>query len=634
MSLDKTEKELYNPKSDIENRGHDSSAFDIDETVNSDSENIFEGKKSSWQRDSAPFLTQDRKKALVVGGSILGALLFIVVSVLGVIKFKQGSFSQDRVSMSIEGSAEAKSVKESSYVIKYENNNRTELENVEIVLNHSENFYPEESSIIKKDTDRSSKINIGKIKAKEKGQVEVVGKFYAAENFTVYLNPVMTYKPSNSSSEFRVDSQISVKITTSPINLKIVAPKEALNESSASYEITYKNTGTIPFDGLNLRLEYSDGFIFQKASIPPVENDNLWHIGRLDIGEEKTLTLQGGIQGNRFDVKSIKATIYRNDSGQKEVIFGKAEEVTKVVVPPLTVMHTINGKKSLNVNLGDKLNYRISYANNGDLALRDVIIRLKIDSSLVDYKKLSLRKGSYDSSSSTITWKAPDIEKIKNLEPGDSGVIDFTIPLKKRIEIKSVADKNFVIDSLVTIDSSDIAHDSLGSSKNISNRILAKLNSKVILEQDAFFEEGLIENSGPVPPKIGEETTYTIHWKVSNISNDISEVKVRSYLPTWVKWKDVTVPNNERISFNKRINEVVWDIGKIENAAGVLSDPREVSFKVGIVPEVNQIGEAVTLVKETTLTAKDDFTNSLIEKSLLIQSNMLKNESGRYQVVE
>jgi hypothetical protein len=105
-------------------------------------------------------------------------------------------------------------------------------------------------------------------------------------------------------------------------------------------------------------------------------------------------------------------------------------------------------------------------------------------------------------------------------------------------------------------------------------------------------------------------------------------------LPTWVKWKDVTVPNNERISFNKRINEVVWDIGKIENAAGVLSDPREVSFKVGIVPEVNQIGEAVTLVKETTLTAKDDFTNSLIEKSLLIQSNMLKNESGRYQVVE
>jgi hypothetical protein len=444
----------------------------------------------------------------------------------------------------------------------------------------------------------------------------------------------MTYKPSNSSSEFRVDSQISVKITTSPINLKIVAPKEALNESSASYEITYKNTGTIPFDGLNLRLEYSDGFIFQKASIPPVENDNLWHIGRLDIGEEKTLTLQGGIQGNRFDVKSIKATIYRNDSGQKEVIFGKAEEVTKVVVPPLTVMHTINGKKSLNVNLGDKLNYRISYANNGDLALRDVIIRLKIDSSLVDYKKLSLRKGSYDSSSSTITWKAPDIEKIKNLEPGDSGVIDFTIPLKKRIEIKSVADKNFVIDSLVTIDSSDIAHDSLGSSKNISNRILAKLNSKVILEQDAFFEEGLIENSGPVPPKIGEETTYTIHWKVSNISNDISEVKVRSYLPTWVKWKDVTVPNNERISFNKRINEVVWDIGKIENAAGVLSDPREVSFKVGIVPEVNQIGEAVTLVKETTLTAKDDFTNSLIEKSLLIQSNMLKNESGRYQVVE
>ena len=85
----------------------------------------------------------------------------------------------------------------------------------------------------------------------------------------------------------------------------------------------------------------------------------------------------------------------------------------------------------------------------------------------------------------------------------------MTIPLKQRLEISSFEQKNFIIESVATIDSSDVAFQSLGNSKNISNTIVAKLNSKIILESRVYFKDGDIENFGPIPQKVGEETTET-----------------------------------------------------------------------------------------------------------------------------
>ncbi len=46
----------------------------------------------------------------------------------------------------------------------------------------------------------------------------------------------------------------------------------------------------------------------------------------------------------------------------------------------------------------------------------------------------------------------------------------------------------------------------------------------------------------------------------------------------------------------------------MQNGKGILNEPEMVKFQIGLVPEVNQVGEVVKLIYETKVTGRDDFT--------------------------
>jgi len=621
MTLKDTEEKLYDPQSDLDKREYQKGVFDIENAQ--EAQGVFSDDKIQWNKPSS-WLGKEKRNAIYAGAFVLGLIIFGVGIFFVINKLKETAFSEKNVIISIEGPTAIGSAKDVKYIIKYKNKNRVSLKNVELILNHTENFYPDESAKLKKNNDRSSRLEIEDVGMFGSGEIEVTGKFYAAENYTVYLQPTLKYKPSNFNSFFEATSQLGVRIINSPIALTINVPKEALDESAIDYEINYKNTGASSLDGLSLRLEYSDGFIFQGATPMPVSGNNVWYLGNLSVGANNTIKIKGGVDGNQYDVKLIKATIYKNQSNSAEVIYGRAEGVTKIVMPPLNIVHKIDGNNAANVNLGDVLRYKINYSNRGETGFKDIIVKLKIDSPIIDYEKIDLKTGAYSSITKDITWKAADIEGLKKLDPGDAGMIEVFIPLKDKIDINNIEDKNFLIESVVTIDSSDVAFRSLGNSKNISNTVIAKLNSRVILESKVFYKDSNIENSGPIPQKTGEETTYTVNWKVSNVSNDISDVKVSAFLPTWIVWKNVIFPEGENISFNERTHEVNWNIGKLENGRGILNAPKEVKFKIGLTPELNQINDSIDLVYETKLTGKDDFTLEGIEKKVGTRNNNLE----------
>lgn len=606
MSLKDVEDKLYDPNSDLESREHSKSIFDADGETKV--EGKFEEKKTNWENFSSRWLDDQKRLAIYVSAVVLGVIVFGILLIFAIGKFKESAFSEKNVTVSVEGPISIDSAKEAKYIIRYKNKNRVSLKNADLILNHSENFYPDETNELKKVTDRSSRLKIDEIGPFGGGKIEISGKFYASENYLVYLQPVLKYQPSNFSSYFEATSQTGVKITSSPMNLTINAPREALDESSVEYEFFYENKGSQNLDNLNLKLEYSEGFTFQSGIPAPVSGENIWHIGDLKVGESGKIKVKGQVDGEQYDTKLIKAVIYKNEVNNAEIVYGKAEGVTKIVVPPLAVSHKLNGKNSANVNLGDSLNYVINYSNRGDIGLKDVVVKLKIDSPVINYEKLDLREGAYNSKSKDITWKASDISQLQKLEPGNVGQIELTIPLKQRLEISSFEQKNFIIESVATIDSSDVAFQSLGNSKNISNTIVAKLNSKIILESRVYFKDGDIENFGPIPQKVGEETTYTVEWKVANVSNNISDVKVSAFLPTWINWKGLVVPEDKKVSFNERTHEIIWEIGQMQNGKGILNEPEMVKFQIGLVPEVNQVGEVVKLIYETKVTGRDDFT--------------------------
>jgi hypothetical protein len=119
-----------------------------------------------------------------------------------------------------------------------------------------------------------------------------------------------------------------------------------------------------------------------------------------------------------------------------------------------------------------------------------------------------------------------------------------------------------------------------------------------------------------------------MHLKLMNVSNDLTDAKVTMALSPGVKWKNVFSPENADVSYNERSNELVWNIGTMPAGIGILTDPRELVFQIGIVPNQNQVGKFVNLLGKSVFSAEDVFTKQKLESILEGKdSNLLEDMS-------
>ncbi|MFC1622999.1 hypothetical protein ACFL16_01220 [Patescibacteria group bacterium] len=633
MPLKKIEKELYKDESEeLEKRKLSEDYFDPEKAKEEAGEKFEE--RGEWEEQQGAKITRYSKKTVFIGIAVVSFILILFVVMAGVVRFKQGSFSEERVTVKIEGDERVRSSELIKYKISYENDNRAALRGAEIRLDHSQNFVVDNSDVeFRKEGDNNTIFSLGEIGSHDKKEIEVEGRFYAPEDFTVYLKPKLRYTPSNFNSVFENEFLMSVEVATAPISMSVVAPNEALETGMVEYLIEYENLSEVAFRNLKIEAEYPEGFTYNSASVNPSQGNNIWYIDNIEAGQKGSFTVSGNVAARSGDIKIIKVALGLRTETDSFVLYNKKEDVTRIVSSPLYVRHTVNDSKSLNVDLGERMRYFIEFGNKGDKGLRDNVIVLNVDSDIIDFERLVLVDGHYDSGKKTITWRASDISELNSLAPGQKASIRFEIPVKERIEISSSDDENFDLNSRIRIDSNDVSYHALGPAEAYSDEVVVKLNSKVVLESLAYRTNSVFENIGPIPPKVGEETSYTLHWKLTNISNDIDNVEIRSYLATGVRWLNKISPSDADVSFNSRTNEVVWNAGKVENGKGVLNEPLEVIFQISIIPEVNQVDENMELSKDVMLTGRDLFTGSDINASVSGETSRISIDDPAFENV-
>ena len=132
------------------------------------------------------------------------------------------------------------------------------------------------------------------------------------------------------------------------------------------------------------------------------------------------------------------------------------------------------------------------------------------------------------------------------------------------------------------------------------------------ISSKSFRSVGSFTNTGPIPPKADVESTYTINWTLTNTTNDLKDTLVSATLPVGVSWKGEVSPVSERISYNPDTRVVSWNVGNVSSGVGFTYSPKSVSFKLGIIPSINQIGTAPPLLSQATVTATDTYTETPI----------------------
>ena len=135
-----------------------------------------------------------------------------------------------------------------------------------------------------------------------------------------------------------------------------------------------------------------------------------------------------------------------------------------------------------------------------------------------------------------------------------------------------------------------------------------KRNSGLQLSSRAGRSVGPFVNTGPMPPRANQESTYTVIWNLTNSTNDVSQAVVRARLPSYVRWLSNVSPSAEKISFDSSRGEIIWQIGSVGRGLGSVLPGREVAFQVVFAASLSQVGISPTLVSDTFLSGLDDFT--------------------------
>src|SRR6185436_759639 len=68
-----------------------------------------------------------------------------------------------------------------------------------------------------------------------------------------------------------------------------------------------------------------------------------------------------------------------------------------------------------------------------------------------------------------------------------------------------------------------------------------RVASEATLAARSVYSRGPFKNTGPIPPKVGSPTTYTVYFDLGNTENDIADGKVTAKLGPNVKWTNSQV---------------------------------------------------------------------------------------------
>ncbi|MCL5004771.1 MAG: hypothetical protein M1170_02395 [Patescibacteria group bacterium] len=411
---------------------------------------------------------------------------------------------------------------------------------------------------------------------------------------------------SSLGTAFEKKYSVEVSSREPAIKIDLAAPEKVLNNEEFETIIKYSNISEFDFSGVNLNFSLPNNFIvksFNPAASAQAVSGNVLKIGDLKRNQNGELVITGKISGAIqpfFEITSGADALYDSQ------IFKVSEKTAKVNIAPSPLLMKIESDTVAGyVSPSNNIKFRITYLNNSDVSLADIVIKAKLSGGMFDFSKLRTN-AAYSSRDNTLVWNAASNPELRLVESGGGGIIEFDIDAKQGYPIKRLSDKNFVLKVAGEISSPTVPY-YVSADKTISfANWEAKVAGAVGIETKAYAT-----NKSSLPPKADKPINFTVHWLIRNYATDIREVNVGAFLGPGVKLVGQPKSNIGAVpAYNDRTQEIRWAIDKIMATKGVISSPIEAIFQIELTPNANQIGDYPILIGETSISAIDEFVNA------------------------
>lgn len=359
--------------------------------------------------------------------------------------------------------------------------------------------------------------------------------------------------------------------------------------------IVVVNGSRLPIEDVKIRPRWPPGFRLKRAT-PPASR-GIFYLG--DLGPD------GGAFGinfiGRFEAPepaaAFEADVLATVEG-RELLVARAQASAETFESGLRVAIRIEGPER-SLAPGDDVPFVIEYANEGAKTFDALIFSLPLDPALV-----AAPDGRLD-------WHLEE-----TLPPGASGSLRGTLKIRERPE-RTMTNARLVLQPRVLFIRYGEERFGLREGGVVTSAPLeAKIDGAVSLETVAryFTAEGDQIGRGPLPPRVGRQTTYWISMAARTTSSPIRDGRLAVTLAPGAAWTGRAAPSIGGIEpYLDSAGRLVWDLPEAEAWGGYVSPLAGLTFEVALVPTAAQAGFEARLVENAAFEATDAWTGSLLK---------------------
>ena len=561
-------------------------------------------------------VTPERRYAYRIAFVCSALFLVIAFAIAAYTFFGGGNYvSVDNVDILVEGPASIAGGEPLALDVSVVNKNQTEINLVDLIAEYPSGT--KDPSDPAKDLTRV-RVPLGSIGSQSVAQKSLSSLMFGQVGDVRDIKFTAEYRTQNSNAIFFKEKVYHATISSSPLLLVVDSLDKVLGGEPFDVTVTVSSNTAAPVKDVMLSLDYPFGFTVLSSDPAPTYGDSIWRIGDLAPGAKRVFRLRATATGQDGEDRTIHANVgIQSATNEREIattIIAR-DHVWNIEKPFLGVDLTLDGNRSdLAAEPGKPVRAEVIWTNNSPERITNARIVAKLGGNVLDKGSVTVTDGGYyDSQASTITWQAGRTDGLDSITPGDDGRVGFTVtPLSLSIGQSAI---NPQITISVSVDGSRI--DQSGAPQAINTAVARSIKtvSNLAIASRALRTQGPLSNSGPVPPRVDQTTTYTVAWTVTNTSNTITGAKVTATLPPYVSWTGAVSPADANISFDPNAGGVVWNVGSVPRDADIGSGAKQVYFQVALKPSANQSGTVPEIVGPARVTGTDVFTGVALENT-------------------
>lgn len=538
-------------------------------------------------------LWQKRKWWIIAGAVILLIVILSIVAVVG--RSNRGSLTE-QVQLTITGPEQVTLGSDVAYDVQLANDSGTNLAGAELII-----IYPDGFSFTTSEppagNPQGTEFAIGDVAAGAGYSLRISGRLTGGVKTEQRFIARATFSPAGSPERLQVEASTITTIETAAFTFTAGGPETSLPNNPVTFSLDLENNEQGPLEGLQVRATYAGGFEFQKSTPTPTEENNIWTIDSLGVGERAEFSITGVLGGAPDEVKRFVFSAGVLDQDGNFLKQTEVEKIVKLTTPTVTLNQTANGATELAADQDTELDYDVTFENTGPAGLSNLVLEVGFTAGVWDVKTLAIANGGVLKGDNLIRWDGVTVPALRTLEAGQKASVAFSVRPLREPTVDDAGDKNFATTSTPTV--------KIGSAAVNGNPVTVKYRSAIA----AGATSAVV--SGPNPPTVGQATTYEVTWTLSNLFNELSGARFVGSIPAGATFEAGSghVSVGEDLAYNPATQQVLWNIGKVPANVGKLTEDFRATFRVTVTPQANTAGRAITFVTQQQFTAHDTWTN-------------------------